>query len=410
MNDYNYIDLFAGAGGLSEGFIRQGFSPVAHVECDKASCFTLKTRTAFYYLLSEDNVGLYHSYLKGEISRAQLYSNVPRRLLNSIINAKIGLENDRIFSAIDSLLSDRTIDLIIGGPPCQAYSKIGRPALKHKTNDERTTMYIQYGRFLKRYKPKLFVFENVPGILSASEGKYFYNLKKYYKRLGYQVEARLLNANNCGVIQNRERVIIIGWKNELEFSYPDINYSLGEYYRDDIFYDLPQIRPGENNKYHYYTKPVKEYLKKTLIRNGLDFVTQHIARSHNDRDLNIYKLAIQKLKDGERLKNHKIPKEMRTQKNIIDFLDRFKVVGDKPHTIVAHISKDGHHYIHPDIKQLRSISVREAARIQSFSDDYHFEGVVEDHPRTSAFRQIGNAVPPLMAERIAENIRELLNG
>jgi len=410
MNSYNYIDLFAGAGGLSEGFIRQGFSPIAHVEYDKASCFTLKTRAAFHRLLNEDKIGLYHSYIKGKISRSQLYSYVPQSLLNSIINAEIGQENNRIFNTIDSFLNGRGVDLIIGGPPCQAYSRTGRPALKHKTNDERTTLYIQYGRFLNKYEPKLFIFENVPGILSASEGKYFKNLRKYYKRLGYQVEARLLNAYNYGVIQNRKRVIIIGWQKELKLSFPEIS-SFGEkYFRDDIFYDLPSIEPGRGNRYDYYSKPVNEYLKKAFIRNEVNFVSQHFARPHNEKDLKIYKLAILKLMDGERLKNDKIPEEMRTQQNVTDFLDRFKVVDNKPHTMIAHIAKDGHHYIHPDIKQVRSISVREAARIQSFPDDYYFEGVSEEHPRTSAFRQIGNAVPPLMAERIAEKTKELLDG
>lgn len=410
MNSYNYIDLFAGAGGLSEGFVRQSFSPIAHVESDKASCFTLKTRAVFHHLLNKDKIGLYNSYIKGEISRKQLYSNVPQNLLNSVINAEIGKENNRIFETIDSFLNGKSVDLIIGGPPCQAYSRIGRPALKHKTNDVRTTLYIQYGRFLNKYKPKLFIFENVPGILSASGGKYFQNLRKYYKRLGYQVEARLLNAYSYGVIQNRKRVIIIGWQKELGLFYPEINSVDEIYFRDNIFYDLPSIKPGENIRHHKYTKPVNMYLKKALIRNGVGFVSQHIARPHNEKDLNIYKLAIQKLKDGVQLTNDKIPKEMRTQKNVTDFLDRFKVVDNKPHTMIAHIAKDGHHYIHPDIRQLRSISVREAARIQSFPDDYYFEGVKEDQPRTAAFKQIGNAVPPLMAERIAEKIIELLNG
>ena len=108
------------------------------------------------------------------------------------------------------------------------------------------------------------------------------------------------------------------------------------------------------------------------------------------------------------LKNNEIPKEQRTQKNITDFLDRFKVVGEKPHTIIAHLSKDGHHFIYPSVKQLRSISVREAARIQSFPDDYYFESVKPLQVRTAAFRQIGNAVPPLMASIIAEKIRKML--
>ena len=100
---------------------------------------------------------------------------------------------------------------------------------------------------------------------------------------------------------------------------------------------------------------------------------------------------------------------MRTQRNLTDFLDRFKVIDNIPHTMIAHISKDGHHFIHPDINQLRSISVREAARIQSFPDDYYFEGIKEDQPRSSAFKQIGNAVPPIMANEIAKNIKELIN-
>ncbi len=189
----------------------------------------------------------------------------------------------------------------------------------------------------------------------------------------------------------------------------DIIYFGEKYFRDDIFYDLPSIEPGGNNRYHYYSKPVNEYLKKAFIRNDVNFVSQHFARPHNEKDLNIYKLAIQKLMNGERLRNDGIPEGMRTQQNVTDFLDRFKVVANKPHTMIAHIAKDGHHYIHPDIKQLRSISVREAARIQSFPDDYYFEGVKEDQLRTAAFRQIGNAVPPLMAERIAEKIKEMLH-
>jgi len=409
MKSYNYIDLFAGAGGLSEGFIRQGFSPIAHVESDKASCFTLKTRAAFYHLLKENKVDVYYSYLRGEISRAKLYSIIPQGLLDSIINGEIGTENKMISDTIDSSLKGRIIDLIIGGPPCQAYSKIGRPALKHKTDDGRTTLYIQYGWFLKRYKPRLFVFENVPGIFSTSDGKYFKNLKKYYKRLGYQVEAKVLNALDYGVVQNRERVVIIGWKKDLQLSYPDIIPLEIKYHREDIFSDLPSIKPGETRKYLNYSKPVSQYLSQTLIRNGVNFVSQHITRTHNNKDLDIYKLAIKKLNEGERLQNNKIPETMRTQSNVTDFLDRFKVVGIIPHTMIAHIAKDGHHYIHPDIKQLRSISVREAARIQSFPDDYYFEGDKEGQFQTAAFKQIGNAVPPLMAEKIAEKIKGLLN-
>jgi len=399
-----YIDLFAGAGGLSEGFVRAGFVPVAHVEHNKAACFTLKTRMAFHYLKNVGNETLYYSYLKGEISRNEFYSKIPSEILDSVINAEIGKGNTTIFNKIDSLLCEKGVDIIIGGPPCQAYSYLGRAALKHKTTDARNTLYIHYGRFLKKYNPKVFVFENVPGLFTAGDGIYFNNLKKYYRRLGYNIEAKQFNAYDHNVIQNRERIILIGWEKSLKFEYPLIACSESKFSREDIFYDLPAIKPGTTTKFCNYQVPANGYLKKTEIRNGISFVTQHISRPHNKKDLDIYKLAIQKLNEGIRLKNNDIPPEMRTQDNIEDFLDRFKVVGTIPHTMIAHIAKDGHHFIHPDINQLRSISVREAARIQSFPDDYYFEGFKENKSRTSAFMQIGNAVPPLLAEKIANGI------
>lgn len=404
----NFIDLFAGAGGLSEGFIRNGFNPIAHVEYDRAACFTLKTRMAYHYLESERKSNIYYDYLKGKIGRDQFYAQVPDAVLNSVINAEIGPDNERIFQEIDSQLQNQTVDIIVGGPPCQAYSVVGRAPLKHKADDERTTLYIQYGRFLNRYKPKVFVFENVPGLLSAAKGQYYKNLQKYYRRLGYEVRAKKLNSHDFGVVQSRERVIIIGWRKELELSYPKLDRTGKKYFRDEIFKDLPSLGPGENPRVVKYTRETNTYLNQSYIRNGVDFVTQHIARPHNDRDLNIYKLAINRLEQGKRLKNNEIPETMRTQKNTTDFLDRFKVVDEVPHTMIAHIAKDGHHFIHPDKSQLRSISVREAARIQSFPDNYYFEGTKESQPRTAAFRQIGNAVPPAMAEVIAAGIQKMI--
>jgi DNA (cytosine-5)-methyltransferase 1 len=410
MAEISYIDLFAGAGGLSEGFVNSGMNALAHVELDKAACFTLKTRVAYHYLSRNGLIEIYNSYLKGDIKRDELYSNIPSSELSRVINEGIGPDNSSIFSKVDSLIGDKTVDLIIGGPPCQAYSIVGRAPLKHKANDERTSLYIYYGRFLKRYSPKAFVFENVPGLLSSAGGQYFKNLKKYYKRLGYEVGAEILNARDYNVVQNRKRVIIIGWKKDLAWSYPQPEKKSITTSRSDIFEDLPNIGCGEKARTQHYSKKPNKYLVSSGIRNGLDYVAQHVTRPHNEKDLKIYELAIRYLNEGRKIKNSDIPEKIRTQKNVRSFLDRFKVVDDTPHTLIAHIAKDGHHFIHPDISQKRSISVREAARIQSFPDNYFFEGVDSKAYRSAAFRQIGNAVPPLLAQKIAEELyKRLLN-
>lgn len=409
-----YIDLFAGAGGFSEGFKRAGFEPIAHVEADAAACFTLKTRLAYYYLSQNNEIDIYIQYLKGEISREQLYSFIPSNIIDSVINLPISdKHNSKIFDTINTLKRSKNIDIIVGGPPCQAYSLVGRARDRNGMKDDpRNYLYKQYGRFLNEYKPKLFVFENVIGLLSANEGKYFCNIKKYFRRLGYIVKPFIVNANQFGVLQNRRRIIIIGWQKELDFSLDEIvEQRIINYNVKSIFQDLPEINAGDGiDKYFPYASEINNYLKVAKIRNGIDVLTQHVSRPHTEQDKEIYKITVEKWKqNGERLAYNDLPKRLQSHKNKESFLDRFKVVADDllwSQTIVAHIAKDGHYYIHPDIKQNRSISVREAARLQSFPDDYYFEGIKEGHNRTSAFKQIGNAVPPLMIENIAASIKK----
>ncbi len=407
----NYIDLFAGAGGLSEGFIRAGFNPVAHVEMDEDACNTLKTRLAYHFLLKNDQLQTYLSYLKGHISREDLWGQVPISILNSVINAKISSKTvDNIFHRIDYLKNRDKIDLIIGGPPCQAYSLIGRSRdPKGMKGDRRNFLFRFYASFLERYKPKYFVFENVLGLLSAGRKRYLKEMIQLFESIGYSVaEPTILNAEEYGVLQKRRRVIIIGRRGSRSFKFPTLATIENDWQiKQDLFYDLPKLSPGDEMKISNYTKPINEYLKQSQIRNGIDFVTQHATRHHNQRDLEIYSIAIEKwINEQSRLKYSELPSKLQTHKNINAFLDRFKVVNPTghSHTMVAHISKDGHYYIYPDLKQIRSISVREAARIQSFPDDFYFEG-----GRTAAFKQIGNAVPPLMAESIADKIKELLS-
>ncbi len=408
-----FIDLFAGAGGLSEGFIKAGFEPIAHVEMDEAACFTLRTRAAFHYLKSNNKFGAYLSYLKNEITRAELYREVPVSVLNSVINLPIGGDsNSRIHKIIASQLNDRNVDLIIGGPPCQAYSLVGRARREDgMKGDSRNYLYVQYAKYLERYQPKLFVFENVLGLKSAGSGVYLENMKRLFDKKGYQIKLFTLEANNFGVLQNRKRVVIIGLRKDIEITLPDLESirSSSNYTVKELLSDLPRIQSGEGlDKYSRYTKSSTKYLTESCIRNGIDTLTQHIARPHTRQDKEIYRIAVELLHKGERLNYTSLPKRLKTHSNQHSFFDRFKVVdanAEYSHTIVAHIAKDGHYYIHPDINQNRSLTVREAARLQSFPDDFYFEGVKEGRNRTSAFKQIGNAVPPLMAQAIAKIIK-----
>lgn len=406
-HELTYIDLFAGAGGLSEGFQRSGYFPIAHIEIDNDACSTLKTRLAYHHLRSINKTDIYLDYLRGNINRESFYRLIPRELIESVINCEIKQDNIKeIFKTIRLLLKKsgkNPVDIIVGGPPCQAYSLAGRSAKRDRVKDDhRNYLYKEYAKFLIEFRPKLFVFENVPGLITAEGGKHFANLKKYFKRIGYNVEVKLLDASDFGVLQRRKRMIFIGWRKDIDFAYPDFEKIENSWTVKDIFNDMPFLRAGEIYAHTKYRTGTNDYLRKSGIRDGIDFVTQNITRPHNKKDLKIYRYAIELWeKENRRLKNNEIPDHDRTQKNVTSFLDRFKVVAsnDLSHTLLAHIAKDGHYYIHPDKSQLRSISVREAARIQSFPDDYFFEG-----SRTSAFRQIGNAVPPLMAESIAMKI------
>ncbi|WP_346961570.1 DNA cytosine methyltransferase [Clostridium sp.] len=416
----NFLDLFAGAGGLSEGFIRAGFEAVAHVELNTYACKTLETRAAYHYLKKNNMLELYREYQRTynekenirEKKRNELLEHIPEGIIEPIINKEISEKTlPVIFDLIDKrldIMGNSEVDLIIGGPPCQAYSIAGRARDENGMRDDpRNYLYKLYIRFLAKYQPKAFVFENVPGILTAFDGSIFRNLQAYMKRVGYNIEAQKIDAKDFGVLQGRKRVIIIGWRKDLRFYYPEISKSYTNCFVDDILNDLPKLIAGQAcTKFNYRKKP-NEYILKTSIREYSDILTHHVARRHLERDLEIYQFVVQKWNEEKtRIKYTDLPEHLRTHNNLTSFLDRFKVVAGNEkycHTVVAHISKDGHHYIHPDITQNRSITVREAARIQSFPDSYFFEG-----PRTANFVQIGNAVPPLMAEKIANWFKEKL--
>ena len=483
-NTLNFIDLFSGAGGLSEGFFNHSFNPIAHVEMNTYASETLKTRSCYYYLKKTKQLDVYRDYLKGTITKEELYDYVPEEVIHTVINSEIsdktyknifheidaimeengvthvdviiggppcqayslvgrasdpnGMENDPrndlyiqyarflnkykpkmfVFENVPGMLTAKKgvimeengvthVDVIIGGPPCQAYSLVGRASDPNgMENDPRNDLYIQYARFLNKYKPKMFVFENVPGMLTAKKGVIWKRIQQRLRTVGYDIEYREVYANDFGVLQRRKRIIIIGWRKDLDLYYPEFRHVEYNATVNDILNDLAPLTPGETN--NEYNGEINDYLELTGIRKQNDILTDHQTRRVREVDRDIYRIAIEMWNDNhKRMSYNDLPQELQFHRNNTSFLDRYKVVeGDMPyaHTMLAHISKDGHYYIHPDAEQCRSLSVREAARIQSFPDDFYFEG-----PRTAKFVQIGNAVPPLMANAIAEAIKEELN-
>jgi DNA (cytosine-5)-methyltransferase 1 len=407
-----YIDLFAGAGGLSEGFIRNGFVPLAHIEADSEACLTLKTRTAFHHLRERQQSSIYFDYLRGVLNREQLYQQVPETLLDQVMNVEIsGRTLDLIFKGIRKnmrRIGATRVDAIVGGPPCQPFSIVGRGALNsNKPREMRANLYRFFAPFLREFRPRLFAFENVPGLLSAKNGKIYRRIVSSIDDAGYHLEIKTLDAYDFGVLQQRRRLILIGWQKKLSLEYPEFPSIKNGFLVKELFADLPALKPAEDGSKKGYSAAVTECLSLKKLRQPDDVLTQHITRPHNERDREIYELTIRTWKsEHRRLKYPDLPARLKTRKNESDFLDRFKVVADDlpfSHTLLAHIAKDGHYYIHPSLRQRRSLSVREAARIQSFPDNYFFEGY-----RSSAFRNIGNAVPPLMAEKIAAAIKQML--
>lgn len=412
QSDLYFLDLFAGAGGLSEGFIRAGFKPIAHVEYDEAACYTLRTRTAFHWLSQSGMMDQYNQYLSGQLSRPELYQLVPNQLIDSVIHRQISKENlPSIFAKIDQLLGGKKLDLIIGGPPCQAYSVIGR-ARGNMAGDSRNQLFEQYAKFLDYYKPQYFVFENVVGLLSAKDEhgqSYFDKMRQTFRDVGYATEWQVLSANEYGVLQNRKRVILVG-KRDLSAHdfYPNLEKWTPDANIFDLLSDLPHIQAGQGDVRPCKMSPYQgQWLYQAGIKQENGLVTWHQARPHTAQDLEIYRIAVERWNQTKtRIQYNDLPQRLRSHKDSLSFTDRFKVVaGDLPyaHTVVAHICKDGHHYIHPDISQNRSLTPREAARIQSFPDDYFFEGSSLKPSRTSAFKQIGNAVPVVLAANIARN-------
>lgn len=411
MSDVVLIDIFAGAGGLTEGFLRSDYTFVSYIEMDRDAIQTLETRGLYHHLQSDGDPEDYTEYVNGEIGREELFRRYPDFDSELYMNLELTEENvDRVIETIRSKMNDMgtvSVDGIIGGPPCQAYSYAGR-SRKNMEKDRRNYLYLLYIKFLKEFQPEFFVFENVPGMKSAQRGHILSDFQRKVTDLEYKLDFEVRDAYNFGVPQRRRRIIVIGHRMEDKRIQFDEERYAGTV--NDILCDLPALEPGQgtDGPQEYRSRPSR-LLNEMGIRTENDILRHHQARRHNPRDREIYRRTIDAWNsERRRLKYTELPPELRTHRNTRSFLDRYKVVaGDLPysHTIVAHISKDGHYYIHPDREQARSLTVREAARIQSFPDNYIFEGSM-----TSKYRQIGNAVPPLMSEKIARKLYEIYRG
>ena len=396
---FTFIDLFAGCGGLSEGFYRQGFKAVAHVEIDHYACETLRERMRYYG-----------------------YKNIDKEVVEGDITSP------DIISRIDEAVNGREVDMIIGGPPCQAYSTAGRVRdKKGMENDARNFLFESYVKILEYYLPKLFVFENVTGLFSAKVGgesilpKVISALGKHYEVIS-DPEKIVFNTSNYGVPQIRKRIILIGIRKDIKsLNISDIYNSITKTHYDpempdsdrkglkkfvdvkEALGDLPVVYPGQDASTDEFNYPCDNEFLKAIGKPGIHPLMDHICRKHNDVDRERFRVMI---------KNRWSFGEMRKARPDLEHeharvFDNSYVVQwwDLPSkTIIAHLHKDGFQFIHPDYEQARTFTVREAARIQSFPDDFVFKG-----SRGEKYKQIGNAVPCLFAEALAKASKKALN-
>ncbi|PKM93534.1 MAG: DNA (cytosine-5-)-methyltransferase [Firmicutes bacterium HGW-Firmicutes-1] len=343
---FTAIDLFCGCGGLSYGFKKAGFKVLLGIDNDAAALKTFEL----------NHKGSKH--ICGDITQISYQEN------------------------IKPLIGNKKIDLIIGGPPCQGMSLSGNRLFE----DPRNKLYLSYIRLVDEIRPQAFVIENVPGLVGLFKGEIKENILKKFADMGYIVSFKILCAADYGVPQNRKRVFFVGLKDK-EFIFPKEfdNKVTCEMAISDLFpleFELGKEVDG------YYTLPQNEYQK--LMRKNSENVYNHVAARHSEKVQNIISLV----PDGCNYKS--LPDEFRSTRNFNVAWTRFG--SNKPAPTI-----DTGHRHHFHYKYNRVPTVRECARIQSFPDIFVFWG-----NKTQQFRQVGNAVPPLMAQRIAEDLIKYL--
>lgn len=347
---YNVMDLFAGVGGLSYGFsMLPEFNIVAanEIEKDIATAYSLN------------------------------HPGVP--MLNCDINS---LTEEKI----NEVLNGRKVDILVGGPPCQSYSTAGKRQM-----DARANLFLQYKRILQIVQPKAFVFENVVGILSMDKGNLFKRVQAEFNSIGYNLRYKVLNAVNYGVPQQRERVILVGFKGDNPFEYPEATHGNGKkpfVTLKDALGDLPVIKSGESST-EYVKEADNEFL--TFVRNAGDTLTEHKAPNNGAHLIKI----METLKDGQ--SKDDLPEAIRPKSGYGNTYA--KLWWEKPSTTITRnfACPSSARCIHP--RDSRAMSIREGARLQSFPDNYVFYGA-DGMKRL----EIGNAVPPLLSIAIAKQM------
>ena len=404
MKKYNVIDLFAGCGGLLEGFLKEGsYNPIASVEWKEEPLANLKNRLEKFWKI--ENVA--EKCLKMDMQKIDFVLN--------------GWKNDSEYGngkGLDYLVNKNgnKVDLVIGGPPCQAYSLAGRIRDENgMKEDYRNFLFESYLEVVKKYKPKLFIFENVEGLLSAKPGE-----KKVVDLISQSIEAidyhiisnlkdALIDLSEYGVPQSRKRVIILGVSKEY---YLDSEEVVQRFYKQilkkykvsvktslkEAIIDLPKLYPTLE-----YKKNKKKYshrFEETQIKN-------HEPRFHNQRDIEIFKKLAEDIESKSyRYKSSEAKNQLYFEKTGKKTnVHKYHVLDwHKPSTtICAHLKKDGLRFIHPDSSQARTLTVRETARIQTFDDTYEFIS-----SQGANYEMIGNAVPPKFSYILAKAVKELL--
>lgn len=373
MTDFPVVlDLFCGAGGMSLGFEMAGYRVAAAADLDPWSC---KTHAA--------------NFLSKTLTLDLTQVEEPKQLLRS--------------------LKLRGVDVIICSPPCQGFSRVGKGKIRSLIrdggvswrSDPRNRLTLDFVRYVRALRPRAFVMENVPDIRFYRNGKLIDDLTQIFQDMGYDMQSNVLRTTDFGVPQRRDRFFMVGVRTGKQFVWPEPTTRQEVTVRMAISDLPPAERVGSSGIVEYDSAPLtrfQRYARMNMTGRRSRLVFDHVTRPVRADDKVIFRL----LRPGEGYL--KVPSRLRRYRSDI-FQDKYtKLRWDQPSwTITAHLAKDGYRYIHPDARQARTISIREAARLQSFPDHFRFTGY-----RTNRFRQIGNAVPPLIAKALGKALLNVI--